>query len=388
MKKKVVFIGHGRSLVWLELRVFIHDRLHLNVEEFNRLATAGIATTNRLEEMLEIATFAFLVMTAEDEQRDGKVNARLNVIHEVGLFQGKLGFKKAIILLEEGCEEFSNIHGLGQIRFPKGDIQAKFEEIRQVLEREYIVQPSGADRALYRPNYMTSSSPERDQNARSSQENIPVTVTDICDLHIRFGNSQDAKQINEVAKNYFSKDLLLPMRELRAWLNCETYVFRVAELIPYNSRSVKVIGYYAILPLQSSAYNLLREQKISEISLGANHFMQSEDSRLEALYILDVARDPRFQVGAALLRDLCRQVGDLIERNPNRKEVGTWAFTEDGRKVVKRLGMRKIKDVANFPNTAFYGLGREEIEQQRQNSTGLFGKMLAEKFEASHAVRW
>jgi hypothetical protein len=42
-------------------------------------------------------------------------------------------------LLEDGCEEFSNIQGLGQIRFPKGNIKAAFEEIRQVLEREGII---------------------------------------------------------------------------------------------------------------------------------------------------------------------------------------------------------------------------------------------------------
>jgi hypothetical protein len=61
------------------------------------------------------------------------------VIHEAGLFQGRLGFKKAIILLEDGCSEFANIHGLGQIRFPKGNITPAFEEIRRVLERENII---------------------------------------------------------------------------------------------------------------------------------------------------------------------------------------------------------------------------------------------------------
>jgi hypothetical protein len=43
------------------------------------------------------------------------------------------------MLLEEGCSEFSNIHGLGQIRFPKGNIKAAFEEVRQVLEREGVL---------------------------------------------------------------------------------------------------------------------------------------------------------------------------------------------------------------------------------------------------------
>ena len=135
----VVFVGHGRSLVWRELKEFLADRLHLRVDEFNRVAVAGVTTAERLGEMLDAAAFAFLIMTAEDEQPDGKVRARENVVHEAGLFQGRLGFKKAIILLEEGCEEFSNIHGLGHIKFPKGNISAKFEEIRRVLERERVI---------------------------------------------------------------------------------------------------------------------------------------------------------------------------------------------------------------------------------------------------------
>jgi predicted nucleotide-binding protein len=89
--------------------------------------------------MLDRATFAFLVLTAEDEQKDGKVYARQNVVHEVGLFQGRLGFERAIILLEDGCEEFSNIAGLIQIRFPRGHVMAVSEEIRDVLRREKLL---------------------------------------------------------------------------------------------------------------------------------------------------------------------------------------------------------------------------------------------------------
>jgi len=90
--------------------------------------------------MLDAAAIALLVMTGEDEQTDGKLRVRMNVVHEAGLFQGRLGFTRAIVLLEEGCEEFSNIQGLGQIRFPKGNIKAAFDEVRQVLEREGLVE--------------------------------------------------------------------------------------------------------------------------------------------------------------------------------------------------------------------------------------------------------
>jgi predicted nucleotide-binding protein len=132
----VIFIGHGRSPVWRELKDFLKDTLNLKADEFSNVPTAGIATSERLSEMLKNASLAFIVMTAEDEQPDGRMRARENVVHEIGLFQGRLGFKRAIVILEDGCEEFSNIHGIGQIRFPKGDIRAKFEEVRKVLERE------------------------------------------------------------------------------------------------------------------------------------------------------------------------------------------------------------------------------------------------------------
>ena len=134
-----VFIGHGRSPCWRELKDFIDGRLGLLWDEFNRVPVAGVTNIDRLAQMLDQASIAFLVMTAEDELADGNMHARMNVIHEVGLFQGRLGFKRAIVLLEEGCQEFSNIEGLGQIRFPKGNISAIFEDIRQVLERENII---------------------------------------------------------------------------------------------------------------------------------------------------------------------------------------------------------------------------------------------------------
>lgn len=134
-----IFIGHGRASAWRDLKDFIQDRLRLPWDEFNRVPVAGITNIARLSEMLDSAACAFVIMTAEDETAEGTMQARMNVIHEVGLFQGRLGFTKAIVLLEEGCQEFSNINGLGQIRFPKGNISAKFEEIRQVLEREGVL---------------------------------------------------------------------------------------------------------------------------------------------------------------------------------------------------------------------------------------------------------
>ncbi len=139
--RKTVFIGHGRSSVWKDLEKFLTSKLELPCDEFESLCPAGKTIVGRLEEMLNQACFAFLIMTAEDKDANGTYHARHNVIHEIGLFQGRLGFAKAIVLLEEGCEDFSNIQGLLQIRFPIGNVRAKSEEIRDVLLREGILNP-------------------------------------------------------------------------------------------------------------------------------------------------------------------------------------------------------------------------------------------------------
>ena len=138
-EKKKYFIGHGGSLEWLKLRDFLGDELGLPYEEFNRIPQAGKITSIRLKEMLESCCMAFLIMTGEDEHTDGKLHARGNVIHEIGLFQAQLGYERAIILLEDGCEIFTNIQGITYIRFPKGNIRAAFEDIRGVLKRESII---------------------------------------------------------------------------------------------------------------------------------------------------------------------------------------------------------------------------------------------------------
>lgn len=140
-----VFFGHGRSHEWRKLKDFIQDRIGLEWDEFNRVPVAGVTNIGRLGEMLDEAAIAFLVMTAEDEQADGALRARENVVHEAGLFQGRLGFMKAIVMVEDTCEPFSNIDGLGQLRFPKGRIEAVFEDVRAVLEREGMLERPDAD---------------------------------------------------------------------------------------------------------------------------------------------------------------------------------------------------------------------------------------------------
>jgi len=135
----VVFIGHGRSLVWRELKDYLADKLNLKHEEFNRVDPAGKHVAERLSEMLDKADFAFVVLTAEDEHKDDTIHARENAIHEVGLFQGRLGFTRAIVLLEDGCHEFSNVSGVQRLQFGKGSISDCFHRLDDILKREGLL---------------------------------------------------------------------------------------------------------------------------------------------------------------------------------------------------------------------------------------------------------
>lgn len=135
--KPYIFIGHGGSHQWNELKDLLRDKMGHEVLAYEIGARAGHTVRDILEEMLGKASFAILVMTGEDIGEDGKMRARQNVIHELGLFQGRLGFTKAVALLEEGTEEFSNLHGINQIRYGKGNIKETFGEVLATLRREF-----------------------------------------------------------------------------------------------------------------------------------------------------------------------------------------------------------------------------------------------------------
>jgi hypothetical protein len=77
-----VFIGHGHSPSWRELKDFLQERLGLKWDEFNRESAAGLSTKERLKVMLGAADFAFLVLTAE-----------MNIPMEV-FTQGKMSFMR------------------------------------------------------------------------------------------------------------------------------------------------------------------------------------------------------------------------------------------------------------------------------------------------------
>lgn len=73
----------------------------------------------------------------DDHAEDKTSRARQNVVHETGLFQGRLGFARAVVLVEEGVEGFSNLNGIQQIQFSQDNIREAFGDVLATIKREF-----------------------------------------------------------------------------------------------------------------------------------------------------------------------------------------------------------------------------------------------------------
>lgn len=139
-KQNSIFIGHGRSNLWNEVVRMLKDDCELDcINYFEKETHAGKFIGDALREFNRETTFAIIVMTAEDETSEGELRARQNVIHEIGFFQGKLGFEKVAILKQKQVESSTNIDGLQYIEFDESHIKQTFYELQKMLKREKII---------------------------------------------------------------------------------------------------------------------------------------------------------------------------------------------------------------------------------------------------------
>ena len=138
-KPEKIFLGHGGNKLWARVHMHLKEDLLLDVEAWESTPRAGHHSVEVLKALLSSCTFAVILATGEDATSQGNLRARQNVVHEVGLFQGRVGFEKVALLRQEGIEEFSNLAGLQIIPFPGDKIEASFYELDRMLKRESLI---------------------------------------------------------------------------------------------------------------------------------------------------------------------------------------------------------------------------------------------------------
>lgn len=147
-RKENVFIIHGRDEAkWRELKDIVRTEFRLNPIVLMELPDAGCKTViEKFEKYAQTCTYAIAVFTPDDEVKGGTdayLQARPNVIYELGWFCGSLGRSGAMLLLKEGTEMFSDFGGIVQKRF-RVNISERILEIRRDLEAAGILTPTDA----------------------------------------------------------------------------------------------------------------------------------------------------------------------------------------------------------------------------------------------------
>jgi predicted nucleotide-binding protein len=138
-KRANVFLSHGHNeLLKLKLKDFLANRLGQTPIILAEQPSRGLTVVEKLERTSEMCCFAVILMTKDDQQVDGGLRARQNVIHEVGFFQGKYGRKNVVLLAERGIELFTNISGIIRIEFEQDHFEQCYEPLRIEIEASTI----------------------------------------------------------------------------------------------------------------------------------------------------------------------------------------------------------------------------------------------------------
>lgn len=137
-----VFIVHGRDEVnLLRLEKLLKTRWELDVIIMRDKPAQGRTLIEKFEQEAEHAAFAIALFSPDDfvETRDAEyLQARPNVIFELGYFYGKLGRRHVCILLKKGTKIHSDLDGINTIEF-LDSVEEKMGELEKELQAAILI---------------------------------------------------------------------------------------------------------------------------------------------------------------------------------------------------------------------------------------------------------
>lgn len=141
--REKIFVIHGRDEAkWRELKDILRSEFRLSPIVLTEQPDAGCRTVvEKFEYYAQACSYAIAVFTPDDEVMSGEntyLQARPNIIYELGWFCGRLGRHGAMLLLKEGTSLFSDFGGIIQKRFSQ-NISERLVEIRKDLEAAGIL---------------------------------------------------------------------------------------------------------------------------------------------------------------------------------------------------------------------------------------------------------
>jgi predicted nucleotide-binding protein len=142
-QREHVFIIHGRDEAkWRELKDMIGNIFRLYPIVLTEQPDIGRTVIEKFEHYAETCSYAIALFTPDDEVRhsgDTYLQARPNVIYELGWFCGRLSRSSTMLLLKQGTSMSSDFGGIIQKRF-KTSVSELEGEIRKDLTAAGILE--------------------------------------------------------------------------------------------------------------------------------------------------------------------------------------------------------------------------------------------------------
>ncbi|HTU20756.1 MAG TPA: PfkB family carbohydrate kinase [Gemmataceae bacterium] len=142
-ERNSVYIGFGQDPLGNQVEEYLRRTHGLDVKRCALKPRAGRQHVDDLSDCLDCCTFAVLVPDPEGEAEDDKPWTRDRVLREAGLFQGRLGLHRVVLMLPEGVKKLANVEGLQSIDVPKDRLYRALKQLEVLLKRDGIIPSKG-----------------------------------------------------------------------------------------------------------------------------------------------------------------------------------------------------------------------------------------------------
>lgn len=140
---RTVFLIHGKDqLNLLKLERLLEKKWNLGVIIMKEKPGKGRTLIEKFEQEAQPATFAIALFSPDDfvQAADADyVQARPNVIFELGYFYGRLGRGRVSILLKKGTKIHSDLEGINVIHFEES-VEEKVADLERELRAANLVE--------------------------------------------------------------------------------------------------------------------------------------------------------------------------------------------------------------------------------------------------------
>ena len=133
-----IFIIHGQNEAkWRELADLLRNRFHQEVVVLEEQVDSGMTVIEKFTNYAKGCCYAFALLTPDDFVKKGKLStlqARPNVLFEIGWFYGRLGRDRVTLCLQKGTAIPSDLSGIVRLEFADS-VADKFTSIQDELKR-------------------------------------------------------------------------------------------------------------------------------------------------------------------------------------------------------------------------------------------------------------